>query len=64
MDDELIPSRYGKEYARALPDARLETIDDCGHRICIDQPEKIVELIASFSSNVPTTEAGHARLAV
>ncbi len=47
MDDELIPSRYGEEYARALPNARLETIDNCGHRICIDQPDQIVELIAS-----------------
>jgi pimeloyl-ACP methyl ester carboxylesterase len=63
-DDELIPSKYGEEYARALPNARLETIDDCGHRICIDQPERLVELIASFSASVPTTEAVHARLAV
>jgi len=63
-DDRLIPPRYGEEYARALPDARLETIAACGHRIAVDRPDKLKRLISRFSSNMRATEAGHARLAV
>lgn len=63
-DDGLIPTKYGIEYAQAIANAQLETIDACGHRICIDQPEQLVRLIDQFSSNTRTTEEVHARLAV
>jgi pimeloyl-ACP methyl ester carboxylesterase len=63
-DDALIPPKYGMEFAAALPDARLETIATCGHRIAVDQPGRLVDLIAKFSLNAPTTETAHARLAV
>jgi len=63
-DDSLIPPTYGEDYARTIPDARLETIAACGHRIAIDQPEQLVRLIIGFSSKTRTTEADHARVAV
>ncbi|HWM47435.1 MAG TPA: alpha/beta hydrolase [Xanthobacteraceae bacterium] len=63
-DDALIPPRYGESYASALPDARLHTIDRCGHRIHVDQPEQLAELILQFASTGRTREAKHARLAV
>jgi len=64
LDDALIPVKYGAEYVRTLRNARLETIDHCGHRIYVDQPDKLGQLIGQFSSNCDTEEAAHARLAV
>jgi len=63
-DDALIPPHYGETYASALPDARLQTIDRCGHRIHVDQPEQLAQLILQFVATGRTREAKHARLAV
>lgn len=64
LDDALIPVKYGAEYARMLRNARLETIDHCGHRIYVDQPDKLMQLIGRFSSSSDTREAADAHLAV
>lgn len=63
-DDALVPPKYGETYARALPRAQLETIETCGHRIAVDQPDQLVRLITRFAATTPATEATHARLAV
>ena len=63
-DDALIPPKCGEEFAAALPDARLATVEACGHRIAVDQPKRLVELITKFASNKPTTETVDARLAI
>lgn len=43
------PSGVGfSTITRLLKDCRLEVLDDCGHYLVIEQPEKAVQLIESF----------------
>lgn len=63
-DDRLVSTKYVEDYVRALPDARVETLDHCGHHIHIDKPERLVQIISQFSTTPKTAEACHARMAV
>lgn len=47
-DDPWIPLEQGRRLAEAIPNARLEIIDQAGHSPYKDQPEAVVALIASF----------------
>jgi pimeloyl-ACP methyl ester carboxylesterase len=53
-DDAVIPLKVGELLDQALPDSKLEVIEQCGH---IPQEEKPEETISSISSfiNAPIT---------
>jgi pimeloyl-ACP methyl ester carboxylesterase len=46
--DNVFPFQHGEFAAKTLPDAILETIDDCGHVPMFDQPEISNRLVLEF----------------
>lgn len=47
-DDLLMPLEVLKEMADAIPGARLEVIDDCGHMASLEQPARLADLLAGW----------------
>jgi pimeloyl-ACP methyl ester carboxylesterase len=47
-EDRFFKFKYGERLAAAIPDARLERIEDAYTYVSEDQPERLAELIASF----------------
>ena len=46
--DRIVTSEYGRKYARRIPGARFELIDDAGHLPQIEQPERTAAAIWGF----------------
>lgn len=46
--DGIVTPEYGREYARRIPGARFEMIDDAGHLPQIEQPEQTAQGIRDF----------------
>jgi pimeloyl-ACP methyl ester carboxylesterase len=44
-DDRLFPRRLAERLARDLPDARLQTLPDCGAFAALDQPALLAALV-------------------
>jgi pimeloyl-ACP methyl ester carboxylesterase len=49
-DDRVIPLDCAHQYTTALPDARLEVIDGCGHWPHYEQPAVFAEIVREFIS--------------
>lgn len=49
-DDRIVPRSAADAYVRALPQARLEVVADCGHFVEMEQPDALAKLISSFLS--------------
>ncbi len=49
LADPYIPGRFGRDYARALPDAELLELADAGHWPWLDRPD-IIDRVADFLS--------------
>ena len=47
-EDEVVPADCAEQYAAALPNARLETVADCGHAVALERPEALARLVADF----------------
>lgn len=47
-DDALIPVAYAKEFGSRIAGSQVEVIDDCGHVIQADQPERTWAAISRF----------------
>jgi pimeloyl-ACP methyl ester carboxylesterase len=47
MKDPYVPGRFGREYARALPDAELVELPDAGHWPWLDRPDSL-DLVVEF----------------
>jgi len=47
-DDRIVPMECGERYRDLLPDARLETIADCGHFVEMERPEALLDLVLPF----------------
>lgn len=47
-DDGIVPLAHGEAYAGAIPDARLDVIDRCGHLPALEQPAAVAERVARF----------------
>jgi pimeloyl-ACP methyl ester carboxylesterase len=45
-EDKVVPPICGEQYARALPNARLETVAGAGHFVELEEPERVADLIA------------------
>jgi pimeloyl-ACP methyl ester carboxylesterase len=49
-DDRLVPRAHGERYAERIPNARLQTVEDCGHAMTAERPDAAGEAIAAFLS--------------
>jgi pimeloyl-ACP methyl ester carboxylesterase len=47
-DDALIPVAYAHDFGAGIPGSRVELIDDCGHVLQADQPERTWTAINEF----------------
>jgi pimeloyl-ACP methyl ester carboxylesterase len=48
--DRIVPLDCGRQYERALPNARLEVVEGAGHMVEIEQPERLTRLIAEHAA--------------
>jgi pimeloyl-ACP methyl ester carboxylesterase len=46
--DDVVPIKHGEFAVKSLPNAYLETIDECGHVPMFDQPEVFKKLVLEF----------------
>jgi pimeloyl-ACP methyl ester carboxylesterase len=49
-DDALIPVANGRKLAAAIPGAKLELFEGCGHMPMWEDPEKLLSVVRSFLS--------------
>jgi pimeloyl-ACP methyl ester carboxylesterase len=47
-NDKIVPVSTAKRYVAALPNAKLEIIEACGHCVDLEQPEKLTSLVTPF----------------
>jgi pimeloyl-ACP methyl ester carboxylesterase len=47
-EDRFFKLSYAERLAETIPDARIETIDDAGTFVPLDQPKRLAELIGAF----------------
>ena len=47
-DDRIIPRSAADVYAKALRNARLEIVGDCGHFVDMEKPDELADLILPF----------------
>ena len=47
-EDRIVPLECGERYARALPEARLEVLEDCGHFVEMERPAELAKLIGEM----------------
>ena len=60
-DTDLIPVELARHIAEAIPDARLEVLDDCGHFAYLDQPERTEDAITGFLTTATNSRRYQAR---
>ena len=48
--DRVLPAETARQWQEALPDARLEIIEDAGHRPPVEQPAAFASLVKEFGS--------------
>jgi pimeloyl-ACP methyl ester carboxylesterase len=58
-EDRFFKLSYAQRLAETIPDARIETIDDAGTFVSLDQPKRLAELIGAFVGQ-PAAAAGRA----
>ena len=46
--DEIVPLDCGEQYAEAIPGARLQVIDNCGHLAHFERPEALAQIVKEF----------------
>ena len=49
-DDRIVPHDCGEQYADILCNSQLELVDDAGHVVDLEQPDRLAELIVKFSA--------------
>jgi pimeloyl-ACP methyl ester carboxylesterase len=47
-EDRLVPPVYGEEFARRIPGARVEVVDQAGHAPHLEHPEVVARLVRDF----------------
>jgi pimeloyl-ACP methyl ester carboxylesterase len=47
-NDKVVPLSAGKQYVEALPDARLEVVEQSGHCVDMEHPEVLAKLVTNF----------------
>jgi pimeloyl-ACP methyl ester carboxylesterase len=46
--DALVPAAYAEDFGRGIAGSRVEVIDDCGHAMAADQPERTWAAVSEF----------------
>ena len=46
--DRIIPTRHSKKAVELLPNARLEIIEDCGHLVQLEAPQRVTQLMVDW----------------
>ena len=49
-DDALVPVVYAEEFGKRIEGSQVEVLDDCGHAMQGDQPERMFRLVTDFLS--------------
>ena len=44
----LVPLSAGRRYAKALPNAELQTVRACGHCVDMEKPDELARLVTNF----------------
>jgi pimeloyl-ACP methyl ester carboxylesterase len=47
-DDRLVPPVYADEFARRIPGARVQILDEAGHAPQLEQPETVARMVREF----------------
>jgi pimeloyl-ACP methyl ester carboxylesterase len=47
-DDKVVPLSAGRRYAKALPNAELQTVKACGHCADMEKPDELARLVTAF----------------
>jgi pimeloyl-ACP methyl ester carboxylesterase len=47
-DDKVVPLSAGRRYAKALPNAELQTVKACGHCVDMEKPDELARLVTAF----------------
>ena len=43
-----MPVDCGRQYGEVLPNSRLEIVEEAGHAVDLEEPERVAELVTSF----------------
>lgn len=54
-DDKLTPLRYSATLAAQIPGAALQTVDEAGHLLTLEQPQRLAKILSFFLMTVPYT---------
>ena len=46
--DQIVPIDSGRQYSEILPNSRLEIVEEAGHAVELEEPERVAELVTSF----------------
>ncbi len=46
--DRIVPTRHSRRAIDSLPDARLEILDDCGHLVQLEAPQRVTQLMVDW----------------
>ena len=47
-DDRVVPQSAARRWLEALPNARLEIVEACGHCVDMERPEALAKLVTTF----------------
>jgi pimeloyl-ACP methyl ester carboxylesterase len=47
-EDRVIPVEHGRRYAERIPDARFESVEDCGHAMYFERPHEFAQVVTDF----------------
>ena len=50
--DAIVPLECGELYRKALPNAVLKVIDECGHSPAVEKPQQFLEVVTEFLSGL------------
>jgi pimeloyl-ACP methyl ester carboxylesterase len=53
--DQIVPDSVAAQYAQLIPGARLERLEDAGHRVDQEDPERFAALVDGFLGASPTS---------
>ncbi len=54
-DDKLMPVHYSATLAAQIPGAALQTVDEAGHLVMLEQPQRLAKLLSVFLTTIPYT---------
>ena len=54
-DDQLVPRFHSEKLAGKIPGAALQTVEDAGHLVMLEQPRRVAALLSVFLTTIPYT---------